>query len=214
MALVALALVVPVRVEAQAVAEFFIVPAMIVGHARGPMYLKWRFNPGGLDVNYWQIYYGSLPTMIVCVEAEQVDLDWLAAQDGVYTFPTNLDAQPSPAELSEVETALEGQYIPADWLLPNMTWREVIRTVSGLMLFMGRLTTILGGQSPIDLGWSLNAQFRTLSAEHQAAIIEAFDSLGYDSSVLRDNWTLRVLLKNAADQWGSTPINFGGIVIL
>lgn len=206
---------VPVGGQETMEVRFYLLPAMRVGHMRGPMYLKWRMDPDGLDVNYWQIYYGQLDVMVICVEAEAADQSWLSAQDGVYTFPANLDTTPSPAELSVLETSLEGLYIPADWLLPNMTWRGILRTVTGIMWYMGRLTTeYLGGQSPVDLGWTLNTQFKTLSAAHQAAILGAFDSLGYDSSAIKANWTLRIVLKNAADQFGTTPIQFGDIITL
>jgi hypothetical protein len=153
------------------------------------------------------IHYGRLDVAMVAVNAEAADHAWLAVQDGVFLLPSNLDVNPSPAELSAFEAHLEGAYVPADWLLPNMTWRECVRTVTGMMLFMQRLCSLLN-DDPVTLGWQLNDHFGNLETAEQDAIREAYVTCGYDDSFIRDNWTLRVLLKNAADQWGDRTISF------
>jgi hypothetical protein len=153
------------------------------------------------------IHYGRLDVASVAVRAEVVDHEWLAVQADVFAIPVDLELLPSPAEIAAFGDALEGAYIPADWLLPNMTWRECLRTVSGMMLYMQRLCSVLKAD-PIELGWQLNDKFSDLTAEEQYAVREAMLTLGYDDSVLKDNWTLRILLKNAADQWGERPILF------
>jgi hypothetical protein len=193
---------------------FYLIPVMVVAGGggrdyRGPSYLKWRMNPEGLAVQWSCKDYGSINNVMVCaVNAEQADHDTLAAQDGVFTFPADLETAPSPAELSALEAALEAAYIPADWLSPSMTWRENLRTVTGMFMFMQRVTTV-AGDNPLDWGVTLNTAFRDLPAGKQEALLIAFDTLGYDSSVVKTNWTLRVVLKNAADQWGERPIYFG-----
>lgn len=206
---VLLAALLPASVEAQELSvQYYLLPVQQIGNYRGPMYLKWRFNPDGLDVQWSCKDYGTINQMICAVNAEQIQHDWLAVQDGVYQFPANLEVAPSPAELSALETALEAAYIPADWLTPSETWRVNLRTITGMFLFMQRLTAITGND-PLDWGVTLNTQFRNIPTLYQSAIIEAFDTLGYDSSVLKDNWTLRIVLKEAADQWGTQPIYFG-----
>lgn len=208
--LVLLAVLLPASVvEAQDMhVQYYLIPVQVVNETkRGPSYLKWRFNSEGLDVPWMCLDYGLIDMMICAVDAEQTDHDYLEGQADVYQFPVNIEANPSPAELAELETILEVAYIPAAWLTPADTWRQTLRTISGMFLFMQRLTGITGS-SPLDWGVGLNTQFRNLDQVYQDAIVEAFDTLGYDSSTIKTNWTLRIILKEAADQWGDRPIYF------
>lgn len=209
--LVLLAILLPASiVEAQDMhIQYYLVPVQQIGLYRGPSYLKWRWNPGGLDVQKSCKDYGSINQMICAVNAEIVAHTWLAAQASVYQFPIDIEVNPSPAELSELETALEAVYIPADWLSPSETWRGALRTVTGMFLYMQRVTAITGDNPLTDWGVTLNTQFRNLDQDKQDALIQATNDLGYDSSVIRDNWTLRIILKNMADGWGDRPIYFG-----
>lgn len=189
--------------------HYYILPVDThVPNYRGPLYLKWRFNPAGLDVPWSCKDYGSIDVMICAVDADAADHIYLAAQTSVYQFPENLNVTPSPAELSALEAVLEATYIPAQWLSPSETWRDAIRTVTAMFLLMQRLTGITGS-NPLEWGVTLNTQFRNLEQQYQDAIAEAFDTLNYDSGAIRDNWTLRVILKTAADNWGDSPIIFG-----
>lgn len=207
----------PAVVQAQeaTVIQYHLIPVDVYIHPdsgatyRGPMYLKWRWNPSGLDVQWSCKDYGVIDIMMCAVNAEPVDQAYLDAQTDTYTFPEVIDSvNPSPAELSALETYLEASYIPANWLSPSEDWRTAMRTITGMFLFMQRLTTITGS-SPLDWGVTLNTRFNQLDQAYQDALIEAYDTLGYDSSVVRDNWTLRVILKNTAEQWGTKPILFG-----
>lgn len=210
--LVLLAMAMPFAgvVEAQTtVIQYYLLPVDVQQEMyRGPMYLMWRWNPDGLDVPWGCKDYGLIDIMICAVDADATDHAWLASQTDVYQFPVDLDANPSPAELSTLEAAMESAYIAADWLNPAETWRQALRTVTGMFLFMQRLTAITGN-TPLDWGVTLNTQFRNLDQVYQDAITQAFNDLDYDASVIRTNWTLRILLKNAADQWGEKPIYFG-----
>ena len=215
----AVVLFLSVIVEAEAqVIRYYILPVDIYnnpdsgGRERGPMYLKWRRNPDGLAVQWSAKDYGSIDMMVVAVNAEEADHTYLAAQSDVYAFPENLDVNPSPAELSALEDYLEIAFIPAQWLSPSETWREALRTITGMFLFMQRLTGITG-ENPLTWGITLNTQFRNIDQQYQDAITEAFVTLDYDETVLRDNWTLRIILKNAADQWGERPIYFGFVTL-
>lgn len=210
--LILLAIVFPFAAEAQVIRYYLLPVDVYQGWARGPMYLKWRFNPDGLDVPWGCIDYGLIDTMVCAVDASTADHAYLVAQANVYQFPENLDVSPGPAELSALEITLESTYIAADWLNPSETWRETLRTVTGMFLFMQRLTAITGN-TPLDWGVGLNTQFQNLDQQYQDAIIQAFNDLSYDDSVIRTNWTLRVLLKNAADQWGAKPIHFGIVTL-
>jgi hypothetical protein len=196
--------------------RFYIAPIEQVGDYRGPEYFLWRYDADPLnsvDCRWSLKDYGSqINTGVLAADIEIDDHAYVSSQADVFSFPENIDVNPSPAELSALEDFMEIAYIPADWLLPNMSWREVIRTITGMFLFMQRLTAITG-DSPLDWGITLNTSFGDIPTDKQDAIIEAYDSLGYDSSVLKDNWTLRIILKNTADQWGDAPIYFGFVTL-
>jgi len=202
----------PVEAQEGTVIQYFLIPVMAVENSRGPSYLRWRDNPDGLNVQWSCKDYGAIDMMICAVNADQADLDWLAAQADVYAFGQNLDEQMPQDERGVMAVYMESVAIPADWITPADTRRQAIRTITGMFLFSQRLHGITG-QSPLDWGITLNTQFRNIEQQYQGAIREAFDTLGYDSSVLRDNWTLRVILKNAADQWADRPIHFGFTVL-
>jgi hypothetical protein len=201
------ALLVPVRGEAQVI-QYFFLPVDVVGNYRGPSYLKWRFNPDGLDVPWSCKDYGSVNNIMVCaVNAEAADLTWLAAQADVYAWPTVLDENLPQAERSAVTAYLEAAFVPANWISPSDTRRTALRTVTGMFLFMQRLTA-LSGNSPLDWGITLNTQFRNLTTEQQTWLEEAAVSLGYAWDVV-SNDTIRLILKAMADAWGDQPIYFG-----
>jgi len=207
MALVALALVVPVRVEAQVI-QYMFIPVQVVGNARGPSYLAWRYNPGGLDVPWSCKDYGSINNIMICaVDADQTDLDWLAAQPGVLAVPTALDENLPQAERSAMTAYLEAQFVPATWILPSHTRREVLRRITGTYLYMQRLTAIINSD-PTEWGVTLNTQFQNLTTEQQAAMEEAAVTLGYTWDVAGTD-LLRAVLGEMANAWGARPIYFG-----
>lgn len=192
--------------------RFYLVPIESVGNTRGPEYFPWFFDPdpvAELAGVRWSLKdYGVINQGVVAAEVTQAQHDFLAAQAEVFDFPENLDAAMGSADRTALSNYLEAVAIPADWLSPADTYRTALRTVTGMFLFMQRYTAITG-TNPLQSGLTLNTQFRNLNAVNQNAIRQTFTDLGYDDTVIRDNWTLRVLLKNAADQWGSRAIEFG-----
>lgn len=195
--------------------RFYLLPVQVVidnGVHRGPMYLKWSWNPDGLDVRWSLKDYGMIDQGVVAVDAVQADHDSLAVQADVYQFPTDLDLSMGAQERAVLTSFLEGIAVPADWLSPQDTFRTALRTITGMYLSMQRLTAITR-IDPISAGLQLNDQFGTLPQLWQDAILQTYDDLDYDSSVVRDNWTLRIILKNTADQWGERPILFGFVIL-
>jgi len=202
-----LSAIVPVSAQEASVIQYFFVPVQVVGNYRGPSYLKWRFNPDGLDVPWSCKDYGSINSVMVCaVNAEPADLAFLSAQEGVYTWPTALDENLPQAERSAVTAYLEAQFVPANWISPSDTRRTALRTITGMYLFMQRLTTV--GGNPLEWGITLNTQFRDLTVEQQMALEDAAITLGYVWDVAAND-TIRNILKAMADQWGDAPIYFG-----
>ena len=207
--IVALALVLLVAVpavEAQVI-QYFFVPVQVVGNYRGPSYLKWRMNPTGLDVPWSCKDYGTVNNVMVCaVDADTTDLAWLSAQANVYTWPTALDENLPQQERSAVTAYLEAAFVPANWISPSDTRRESLRTITGMFLYMQRLT-VLGG-NPLDWGITLNTQYDNLTVEQQGWLEQAALDLGYAWDVA-PNDTIRNILKEMGDAWGERIIYFG-----
>ena len=202
-----LVLLIAQAAEAQVI-QYFFIPVQVEGRYRGPSYLKWRFNPDGLDVPWSCKDYGAINNAMVCaVNADAADLTWLSAQDGVYTWPTALDESLSQGERSALTSYLEAQFVPANWILPSDTRREALRTITGMYLYMQRLTTTIAG-NPLEWGITLNTQLRDLAPAYQAALELAAISLGYTWDVAPTD-TIRNILKAMSDAWGDQPILFG-----
>jgi len=180
---------------------------------RGPLYLQWRFNPDGLDVIWSMRDYGGIgeTAMIVAADVTQEQHDYLSVQAGVYPIPENIDDKPSPAELAAFEAHLETMYIPADWLLPNMTWRECLRTILGMFATAGKYAVIVG-DSILNSGITLNMQFQNFPQYVQDALEQIATNLGYPWDEVKTNWTARIVLKWFADQWPSGSFRFGNLI--
>ena len=207
-------IVLPSPVMAQGEVRLVILPVDQEGSARGPEYLKWRFNPDGLDVPWSCKDYGLSVTMLCAVEVAPAQIDYLAAQAGVLFIPADLEANPTPAELSALETRLEQGFIPADWLSPSDTWRVTMRTVGGMFLAAQRYSGITG-EAFENSGVTLNTQLRNMPQYVQDALEQIATENGYPwQAEVKDNWTARIILKWFADQWGETPIIFGGLLTL
>lgn len=194
--------------------RFYLVPIDRVGDYRGPKYFKWRFGEG-IDCLWSLKAYGRVDVGLLAADITQTDHDALILNVDVFSFPENIELNMTPADRSALQSYLEGMPIPipGDWLSPSDTYRTAIKTIAGMMMFMQRLTHIMDS-APETWGVTLNTQYKDFPPELQAGILQTINELGWDDSVIKDNWTVRVLWKNMADQWGDTPIIFGGFVTL
>jgi hypothetical protein len=198
------------------VVRFYFLPVddSVAGY-RGPTYLRWRWNPDGLDVPWSCKDFGEADTIMICAaDVTTIQHTFLSTQTDVFTFPVVLDTNPSPQQLSDMEDFLETAFIPANWLSPGDTWETALRTVTGMAMWMQRYTNLSGGLTPLEQGVGYNTQFRNMDAQIQSDIREAFTSLGFDDSFITPTMTLRNIAKRAADAWGTTPVIFGSLVTL
>lgn len=197
--------------------RFYLLPIVVHdGKYRGPKYFKWRFGTG-IDCLWSMKYYGRVDQAVLAADIDQVDHDALILNSDVFAFPENLENNMIPADRLALRNYLEGMLIPipGDWLSPSDTYRTALKTVTGMFMFMQRLTSsAVMDSSPETWGVALNTQYKDFSPELQAGILQVVSEFGWDDSVIKDNWTVRVLWKNMADQWGSTPIIFGGFVTI
>jgi hypothetical protein len=187
---------------------FYLMPIARVDNGRGPKYLKWRFNPTGIDCQWSMKDYGSIDYGCLAVNATVEQHTTLVGYTDNYQFPENLDAIMTSAQRSTLEAFLEAVAVPGDWITAQDSFRTALRTVTGMFMFMQRLTA-LAGSNPLNWGITLNTQWRNLSAQQQSWITDAFMSLGYSAAFITNNTQVRRIIKAASEQWGARPIYFG-----
>jgi hypothetical protein len=181
------------------------------GNGRGPKYFEWRRDPDppGLTSPWSMIDYGLIDQAVLVSDITDPDRTSLVAQADVYEFPLDLDANMTQQQQSTLTTFLETKVIPAQWLSGTQTFRSVLRTITGVFLYIQRISGILGVDPMTISGVTLNTQYRNLPADFSAALSQAASDLDYDFSGVRNNTTLRNILKSMADQWGARPIYMG-----
>jgi len=193
--------------------RFYLVPIETVdGNKRGPKYLLWRFTESiaPLDVRWSGMDYGLEPVILVWADVDAVQHTTLSTNVDVISIPANIDATITAGVLPAVKSALEALNVPAGWVTTGHTYRQVLRIVAGLFQFAQRhhgvhLERLFSG------GFDLNTQFNTLPLAVRQRLVATANSLNYDTLDLSGSSTIRQILKNLADQWGSKPIVMGGI---
>lgn len=174
-----------------------------VADPRHPKYV----NEAGLT---WSMYdYGQIPWSLCAADVTPAQHGALVANADVTAFPADL-ATTVGAGLATVQAALEAARLPAGWVTAGTSYSVVARTVAGLMQFAQRYTG-LTGQELVPSTINLNTQFGSLTAQRQADLTATANSLSYNTAGLQPTTTLRAILKNLADQWGSRGFVLGGL---
>lgn len=191
--------------------RFYLIPIEMINAGRGPKYIKWRFNPDGLDVQWSMKDFGSLDIGLIAVNADQADHDILSAAEDVTAIPANLDNNIPAGALNTVRAELEALGIPGNWVGTSNTYREVVRFVAGLFQFAQRHAGLHDSQQIRPTNVNLSNTWSDLPAQWRSNLQATADSFGYDYSGVTGATTLRVVLKALGDQWADTPIHFGFI---
>lgn len=187
--------------------------------SRGPKYLTWsrELDPSdNVGETAWSVInYGLYDWGIVAVEATGPVHTALAAKPDVQQVPANLAGTCGVAGRDAARAFLENAALPGQWIQSETTWREVVRTVCGFMLFAQRYDGIrqvadsgapsLGSQIVGNLG----VQWGNIPVATRTAVIAAGGSFGYDLSFIADSTLVRAILKQLADLWGEQPVFFG-----
>lgn len=180
---------------------------------RGPKYLRWRFNEGGLDVPWNMMDYGLMPTALLVADVTPAQHALAASRPDIIIIPENIDQQIGSSALSAVTDALELLHIPSEWVTSSHTYRDVMRKVGHLFQFSqryhGRTAMKL-----IDGGVTLDTKIIDLPTNVRVSLSETAQDLGYDVGPIQGGWTVRQALGYLADQWGSDPLYFGGLGVL
>jgi hypothetical protein len=189
--------------------RFYILPMERAANGgRGPKYFEWKSDPDapGLTSPWCPVDYGLIDQVIIASDITDADHTSLVAHADVYSFPLDLDATMTQQNQNDLISFLEAKIIPAQWLSGAQTFRSVLRTIAGMFLYIQNISGILNVDPTTIEGVALNTQYRNLPATFSAALAQAASNLGYDFSGIRNNTTLRNVLKLMSDQWGTRPI--------
>ena len=196
--------------------RFYIMPIKTIGGIyRGPKYLRWRFNPDGLNVMWSLKDFGYRDTCIVAADVSAEQHQDLASNEDVLAAPANLDNVIDTIQKRDtVRDALESLHVPGQWVNVDMTYREVLRPVTHLFLLAQRYHAITAekygqGRKLVEAGYTLNTLVSEIPAQIRQDLNQAAQSLGYDTSEILGSWMYRRALKHLGDQWGDAPVEFG-----
>lgn len=185
-----------------------------VGNARGPKYLKWRFNPTGLDVPWGIMDYGLMPVCIAWANVTPAQNTTLLANNDVRLglLNSNLDNTITAQQVQAVRDGLEFLDIPGQWVDVTDTWRVVLRTTCGLFQYAQRLHGKFNVKIVPD-GYTLNTTWAQIPAQGKQFLLDTALELGIDTSGATAQTTLRQIYKAFADAWGDKPLMINGVTL-
>ena len=196
--------------------RLYIVPVetVIIGEMEynGMKYFDWRFdpNPPGIETPTECIYYGYHPSVLVLAkDISQTDHDALDSYPDVFVFPEfdQLDDSIDPQD--NAKDFFEGISLPADWLTPATSYRELLRRTITIFLFNQRYRGISEGHDVFE-NVTLDDTYNDLTAEEQAWFDATVESYGWNPGLILPNMKLRQLLKTASDWMDERSVYIGG----
>jgi hypothetical protein len=201
--------------------RIYIVPAVGVGtreDRRRPKYFAdGQITAVDATPLLWSgLDYGFEPWYIVGSDLTVAQDAFVVGQADGFALPFNLDATLTSPQVNNTKNKLEAVNIPAAWVNNTLTWRQVARTVIGIVMFMQRYSAIyanatLGNTAPLfDSNRTLNSAFGTLPQLVQDSMVQAAVSFGIPTDGLSASTTLRAIFKAMADFFQGSPIPMGG----
>lgn len=198
--------------------RFYIVPVIGTGahgDARRPKY----FEDGTVTGNWSGMDYGFQPWMIVNSDLSVSDDNLVVGQADAFAIPFDLAPTLNAGQVTAVKAKLEAINVPSGWISTSLTWLIVLRTVLSMFSFFQRLVaTYAADNNGVILnvfsgGVTLDTTFGSLSLAARNALTKTAQSFNLDTSGITAGTTLRVILKNVADQLNNSQYSFNGVLI-
>jgi len=196
----------------------YVLPMVIIPvgdrNYRVPKYIGARNPPlvGLENITYNCMDYGMEDVCILIADVTIAQHNLLSAQTDVLSAPQNIDNNLTAGAVTTVKNFLELLHIPADWVSTADTYRDVLRLVGWLFQFMQRVHGIFQEKLFVAPN-TLSTTYSQLSVGMQAALLQAAQSFAFNTTGLQASTTLRVILKNLADQFNARPLNSGLMVL-
>lgn len=183
----------------------------------GPQYFHWQvpaYSSSGTLPFLGKHHYGFANCYVVLADLTQPDHDALMLNSDVYVYPVDVDHNIAPQDINSLRTQFEGFNIPTDWLTPANTYRELIRQVWGIFLFVARYGLLAGelGYPPRTFLFNdvdLDTQYSSFSVGVKEIFDATVTTYGVDPGIILPNMTIRQMLKAVSDEI-QAPMPIGG----
>ncbi len=159
------------------------------------------------ESNWTATDYGSEPIMLVCSDLSEADHAILVAQPDVIPLPNYEDKFTTP-QMNRLNTWCENNGIPSDKFNANMTCAEILRTMIKIWKFHQRMNG-LGVENIFANNKNQERLIGSLPAQMRQNLQAAIVSFNWDPQYLRNDLTLRDVVKQVAD-FSEGRIYFGG----
>ena len=148
------------------------------------------------------------------IDISQADHELLVAQPDVRGLPADLDENLTAGAITAISNFLEARNVPAGWLSTSRTYRQTLRVLTGIFLFVQRWNGIgresgEARKSPFTEGLNLETRYNQLPAPAQQKLLKCFDSLQVDRTMLTANSTIREALFEFGKQMALRPCIIG-----
>lgn len=183
--------------------RLYLIPIIGTGaehDGRRPKYL----TDGTVTGDWGGMDYGNEPWMIVGTNLSPVDEAVLLSQPDVFALPVDLSPKLTAPEVAAVQAQLEAMHLPAGWITPALTWREMVRTVLKIVALMQRLQFYQENTRLFENGVTLDTPVNALSPAVVTQLRAAVSSLRLNPAGVAGAVPLRQMLKTLADQ-AKTP---------
>lgn len=184
---------------------------------RGPKYLKWSRNPGGIAVKWSMIDYGLIDVALVAADVtlaqhqQAYDRSDVLSIDPRNGTQRNLDANITEPERAALVAYLDtaNNFVPMQWASTTDTRRQVIRGICGIFLFVQRVT-VLSSMAIGDWGITLGTTWSELTDQQRGWIRDAARSLQFDADDPGPSVTVRQIIRSMANRLQERTFYLGG----
>lgn len=177
------------------------------GFARGPKYLKWRFNPTGLDVAWHGQDFGKHNRWVGWADTTVGQNNNLTSNPDCAQIPALLGV----ADVTELSGLLEGDGIPAQRLIAGMTRGNA----AGHLCRLAMIAQTLHGEMNARLlpdGDTLDGALSGTLKQRLTDLASRRPRLAALLSDLTDGLPARTVLAAVANRF-SDPVDCGGQVV-
>ena len=196
-----------------AVRYYFVPETVIAGGGRNGNDLRRPAYVVEVGVTSWgSLDMGAEPTFLLAADVTPAQDAAISAGAGTVAIPAAIDNIPAGAALTQTKAALEGLNIPAGGWVDGLSYRQIVRIVACLFLFVQRWRG-LGGGRIFGGGVTLDTTIAQLPAAAVTRLQAVADSFGYTYAGITGTSTLRDVLYTLGRQWGNQPIMLGIVTL-
>lgn len=177
-----------------------------------PKYLS-RSEPA--NCNFYTLQpYAFANLCIVGADIDEISHTLIinAKENDVWNIPEKLESSVDEADLLRF-TAWVSQYkLPIDGLVVGMTYRELLRYISGIVIF-SQESAHQRGLKLFEDGKKVNPKFADLKAEEKAQLDQLYTEKGYSKSKMNNATDLKEIIQVVGDTGKDIKVQIAGMDI-